>query len=310
MYHRIADDPGNHWGFAVSPANFEEHLRVLRRTRHPLPLTDFIRKLMAGTLPPAAVALTLDDGYVDNLVAGKPRLAAADVPATVFLATGYLDRCEPFWWDELTRLILFGNGPKIFEVVICGASLRLDLGAEPPARADGTTPASSLTKRREAAWTLRHALRFIGEEERRPIVAKLRSNFTAHDWPADLGRAMTSDEVRALAADGLVTIGAHTVTHPVLPKLETAACDREIKESKAVCESLVGVPVASFAYPYAALDAKVCEAVRAAGFAFACSVQRGPVLTTSDAFALPRIHVHNWDGDAFERDLRSASAAG
>jgi len=309
MYHRIADDPGNHWGFAVSPANFEEHLRVLRRTRHPLPLTDFIHKLMVGTLPPDAVALTLDDGYVDNLVAGKPRLAAADVPATVFLATGYLDRCEPFWWDELTKLILFGNGPQNLEFAICGASVRLELGAEPPARADGTTPASSLTKRREAAWTLRHALRFLAEEERRPIMVKLRSNLTAHGCPVDPGRAMTSDEVRVIAADGLVTIGAHTVTHPVLPKLETAACRRELNESKAVCESLVGVPVAGFAYPYGAFDAKICKAVKASGFAFACSVQRGPVLIPSDTFALPRIHVHNWDGDAFEQDLRSASAA-
>ena len=56
---------------------------------------------MAGTLPLDAVALTFDDGYVDNLVFGKPRLEAADLPATVFLATGYIDRFEPFWWDEL-----------------------------------------------------------------------------------------------------------------------------------------------------------------------------------------------------------------
>jgi hypothetical protein len=47
----------------------------------------FLDKLMAGTSSPDAVALTFDDGYVSNIVAGKPRLAAADVPATVFLAT-------------------------------------------------------------------------------------------------------------------------------------------------------------------------------------------------------------------------------
>src|SRR5262245_57297164 len=94
MYHRITDDPVDHWCLAVSPTRFEEQLHVLRRTRYPLPLTDFVRDLMAGTLPSNAVALTFDDGYADNLSAGKPRLVAADVPATVFLTIGYIDSCE------------------------------------------------------------------------------------------------------------------------------------------------------------------------------------------------------------------------
>jgi hypothetical protein len=62
MYHRIADEPVDHWGLAVSPARFKEQLHVLRRTRHPLQLTDFIRALMTGTLRPDAAALTFDDG--------------------------------------------------------------------------------------------------------------------------------------------------------------------------------------------------------------------------------------------------------
>ena len=105
MYHRIADEPFDPWGNAVSPAHFKEHLEILRRTRQPLSLTEFVRGLEAGTLPNDAVALTFDDGYVDNLVGGKPHLAAAGVPATVFLATGYLGRLGEFWWDELARVV-------------------------------------------------------------------------------------------------------------------------------------------------------------------------------------------------------------
>src|ERR1700691_5876406 len=129
MYHRIADAPVDYWGLAVSPARFEVHLSILRRTRHPLPLLEFVDRLVAGTLPPDAVALTFDDGYVDNLAAGLPRLAAADVPATVFLATGFLDRLEPFWWDELARLILLEPGPKRFEVAMHGQPLCFEIGA-------------------------------------------------------------------------------------------------------------------------------------------------------------------------------------
>lgn len=309
MYHHIADKPVDYFCLAVSPARFEEQLDVLRGTRHPLPLTDFVRNLMAGTLPPNAVALTFDDGYVDNLVAAKPRLAATDIPATVFLTTGYIDSPEGFWWDELARLILLENGPQGFELVVRGESMQFDFGTEYPAREDGTTPAASLTRRGAALWTLRQALRPLEDEERRLIMVKLRSIFATRDDHACAcrGRVMTGDEVRALVADGLVTIGAHTVTHPVLAGLGAADCHREITESKLACEALIGAPVAAFAYPYGDFDAKAREEVRTAGFIFACSARRRPASATSDVFALPRIPVSNWDGDAFERALRSVS---
>ena len=85
MYHRIADAPIDPWDLAVSQAYFKEQLDVLNRTRKPLPLAEFVGLLAAGRLPSNAVAITFDDGYVDNLVAGKPLLAAADIPATIFL---------------------------------------------------------------------------------------------------------------------------------------------------------------------------------------------------------------------------------
>lgn len=119
---------------------------------------------------------------------------------------------------------------------------------------------------------------------------------------------MTVNEVRKITSDGLVTIGAHTVTHPVLPCLDAKACNREIIESKLACEDLIGAPVATFAYPYGAFDARARETVKTAGFTIACSIQHGPVMITSDVLALPRIHVRNVQGDAFEQGLRLASA--
>jgi peptidoglycan/xylan/chitin deacetylase (PgdA/CDA1 family) len=303
MYHRIADEPIDNWGLAVSSAHFEEQLQVLRRTRHPFPLTDFVRNLMADTLPPNAVALTFDDGYVDNLVAGKPRLSAAGVPATVFVATGYLDRPGEFWWDELARLILAGNGPQNLELVIRGETMYIDLGTESPVCEDGTMRAASLPRRQAALTPIWQAIRRLEDDERELVMTELRSIFAVRGHHTGRGRAMTREEVRALVIDGLVTIGAHTVTHPVLSTLGATACHREITESKSACEALIGAPVAGFAYPYGDLDANARGAVVAAGFAFACSTRHEPTSATSDIFSLPRIHVHNWGGDAFERAL-------
>ena len=308
MYHRIADEPIDPWDLAVSPVHFEEQLQVLCRIRHPIALTEFARNLMTDTLPTNAVALTFDDGYVDNLISGKPRLAAADVPATVFLATGYIDRPEGFWWDELAKLILLENTPKSLELVVRDESIRCVFGAESAEGDDGAIVAASFNKRRAALQTIWQTLRRLDEEERQLMMLKLRSILAGRDHCASLGRAMTGKEVQALLADGLVTIGAHTVTHPVLSELGEVACHREIIKSKLACEALTGAPVTAFAYPYGDFDAKAREAVKIAGFTFACSTRRGPAMAASDIFSLPRIHVPNLDGDAFAQALRSASA--
>ena len=120
---------------------------------------------------------------------------------------------------------------------------------------------------------------------------------------------MTWDEVRAIASDKLITIGAHTVTHPALSHLKPAACSREINESKVACEALVGAPIAQFAYPYGDFNTDVREAVRASGFSAAFSIRNGPATMKSDILALPRVHVRNMDGHAFERALASACKA-
>ena len=306
MYHRVADEPIDPWALAVSPAHFEEQLSVLRRVRRPFPLVEFVDRLLAGTLPNNAVGLTFDDGYVDNLELAKPRLSAADVPATVFLATGFLDSPEPFWWDEVAALILDGAPHSNLAVAIRAATPSVIADSDLLDDNSGT-----IEKRRAVLYSVWEALRRLADQQRRSAMIELKSRLAPRErnrrWTTN--RAMTRSEVRTLIADGLIAIGAHTVSHPVLAGLEAAACYREIVESKAECEALIGAPVNIFAYPYGDFDAEAREAVKTAGFNFACSTQRGPVTARSDVFALPRIHVPNMDGDAFERALRSASNA-
>jgi peptidoglycan/xylan/chitin deacetylase (PgdA/CDA1 family) len=253
------------------------------------------------------VAVTFDDGYVDNLVFGKPRLAAADVPATVFLTTGYVNSSRQFWWDELSRLLLLGKGPKNFELMVRGQPLQLDIGGDPPARQVDNTPAAN--SRHVALISTWKVLRRLEDGEREIAMRILRSNFLVTDQRRFSGRGMTTQEIHALVTGGLVTIGAHTVTHPALPSLETEDCRREIAESKLACEALIEAPVSTFAYPYGDLDAKVRKEVIGAKFTIACSTRRGPATATSDGFALPRLYAPNAGGDEFERALRLASAA-
>ena len=309
MYHRIANEPIDPWRLAVSPVHFEEQLHVLRRTRYPLSLSDFVQRFSVGTLPQHAVAVTFDDGYFDNLEVGKPLLEAADFPATIFLATGYLDHSEQIWSDELARLILMGTASRPLEMVVQGKSIYLELSSKPRMREHGSIYGSRANKRRRSLMELWDILRHIKESERQLIIAQLRSTIDVRDYGVKEGRALTSDEVIELAKCGLITFGAHTVTHPVLPALSASDCCREIEQGIEDCETILGRKIESFAYPYGKFDDRSRAVVKAFGLKCACATREEPVLPTSDAFCLPRIHVTNINGDAFEHALRLASIA-
>jgi peptidoglycan/xylan/chitin deacetylase (PgdA/CDA1 family) len=306
MYHRIADVPIDYWGLAVSPDRFEEQLRVLRRTRYPIPLQDFVRHLVARTLRPDAVAVTFDDGYVDNMLAGKPLLAAADVPATVFLATGFLDRPGAFWWDELTTLVLLQKELRSFELVVGRDKMRFDFERE---QSDDNRDLSQRSRREAVLMRIWEAMRRLRDEERQQSMIELQSMFSARGDLSAQGRAMSRKEVCELISDGLITIGSHTVTHPVLSELSHEDRNRELADSKAICEAIAEAPVAGFSYPYGNFSADTRDAVKCNGFDFACSSGRASANLGCDLFALPRVGIPNSDGDAFEQLLRSASAS-
>jgi len=119
-------------------------------------------------------------------------------------------------------------------------------------------------------------------------------------------RTLTPQEVIGLADGGLVEIGSHTVTHPVLSALPLIAQRAEMDGSKACLEEILGRPVASFAYPFGGRShytEQTVAAVREAGFERACSNFAGTVRRGTDRWQLPRFLVRDWDGGEFARNL-------
>src|SRR4029077_8826074 len=106
LYHRVADPPSDPQLLCVTPKHFAEHLEVLRKQGYPTCLQELGCSLRDRKKLPRGVAVTFDDGYVDNLINAKRILQRYDVPATVFVTTGYVDQQRDFWWDELEKLLL------------------------------------------------------------------------------------------------------------------------------------------------------------------------------------------------------------
>jgi peptidoglycan/xylan/chitin deacetylase (PgdA/CDA1 family) len=108
--------------------------------------------------------------------------------------------------------------------------------------------------------------------------------------------------VAQLGKSGLVAIGAHTVTHPVLSRQSRPTQRAEIGESKRALEELVGLPVLSFAYPfgtYADVGSFAPTAAREAGFQTACINDPAPVTAAADLLMLPRFVVRDWPDAEF-----------
>jgi peptidoglycan/xylan/chitin deacetylase (PgdA/CDA1 family) len=312
LYHRVAELRLDPWFLSVTPRTFAEHLEVLQRHAHPISLQRLFQGLLEGGLPERAVAVTFDDGYADNLHDAKPLLARYEVPATVFLATGYIGHEREFWWDELDRLLLQpGTLPEVLRLKIAGRTYQWELGEAAYSSEDATR-----RRRRWRAWggrapNSRHHLYFslwellypLAEVERQESLYALRAWADAEPVVRPTHRPLSLQEVVALRQGELIEVGAHTVTHPALATLPIASQQNEILESKVRLEEILGCRVSAFSYPHSSLSAETVVIVRKAGFACACTAFAGRVGQLADPFRLPREHVQDWDGREFTRRL-------
>src|SRR5262245_34382535 len=118
-------------------------------------------------------------------------------------------------------------------------------------------------------------------------------------------RALTHDELLQLADGGLIEIGAHTRSHPMLPKLSAERQRAEIVGSKQELEELLGKKVYGFAYPNGRATVEAKQIVREAGFGYACTSLQDMVRPTSDLHELTRFWQKDIDGEKFLQGLRS-----
>lgn len=305
MYHRVAEIDIDPWELCVTPKHFAQQMAYLKRHRTPLPMTEFVERHANGTLPDDAVAVTFDDGYLDNLIHAKPALVAEDVPATLFVVTGSETRGRPFWWDELADLILTHPGPLDDEIEIAGTAIPLRWEADSaPDKGRPWRGWEPPRNPRQASFTeVRDWLRLLSPSDRDDRLAWLHERL----GPTNLNgnAAMTEAQLREFGEGSLIEFGGHTVSHPALPSLTPKRRREEIEGCREELTRLLGTPPAGFAYPYGEFDDGVRREVARSGFSWACTTRAGAVTPSSELFALPRRHVCDWNGHRFARWLRT-----
>ncbi|MCP9901170.1 polysaccharide deacetylase family protein [Cyanobium sp. Cruz CV13-4-11] len=293
LYHRVAPTLSDPQLLAVSPLCFAEQMAYIRRNAVPMALTDMVRAANEGTLPRRAVAVTFDDGYADNYHYAKPVLESAGVPATVFAVSSAVSAQTEFWWDAIERALLGQNGSLTLRLDLAGESRTWALSGDPGAFQDWTVlDPFDPTPRHTAYREIMPLVKPLTPSERSTVLTSIQNQTGVDTGPTDDRRPMTERELRSLVENGLIDVGAHTVSHPQLSGLTMEEQSVQVSASRRDLETLLGRQVTTFAYPYGTkvdYTAKSVDLVRHAGFTLACSNFPGQVLNRRvDAFEVPR----------------------
>jgi peptidoglycan/xylan/chitin deacetylase (PgdA/CDA1 family) len=271
IFHRVlpARDPL----FPDEPdlARFDAVMGWVKAWFRVLPLDEAVARLQAGTLPSRSAAITFDDGYADNFENAVPILRKHGLPATFFVATGFLDGGR-MWNDTVIEAIRACQHEALDLQALGIGFFRLD----------------SIEARRQAIETILPKIKYLPVRERIDRAERI-AELASADLPS--GLMMSSEQVRQMRQSGM-QIGAHTVRHPILASIGIAEARDEIAESKRFLESLLGTRVGLFAYPNGkpGMDflAEHVGLVKELGFDAAFSTAYGCATVRNDPFQLPR----------------------
>lgn len=288
IYHRVLPALDPMLPGEPDAITFARQMDLLADNFVVLPLREGVARLRQGSLPARAVCITFDDGYANNFTVALPILREHGLPATVFVAPAYL------------------NGGCMFNDAIFEACRTAPGDLDLSEIGLGRLQLTSVTARIRAAQFIVDQWKYMPLRERQQRTDQLaaRSGVIPHT-----GLMMTEEQVAELPRSG-VEIGAHTMTHPILTRLQADEARDEIVRSRRRLEEITGRPVLSFAYPngrprrdYAA---EHVSAVREAGFELAVSTSWGAATAQSDPFQIPRIAP--WDASPLRYAARMVNA--
>lgn len=270
------------WSLHLPVETFRNICTMLAEDYHVISLAEFTAARAQGRrLPDNAVVITFDDGYASTYDLAFPILREYALPATVFVTTGFLDGDDLLWFQ---RVDLAFSRTRLENAVwqINRRALHLQF--------------STREQRRLSYATLIPELKLLpdtllmSEIDRLEEMLGMEAPKFVETLPRPM-RPMTWDMAREMSSGGLVDIGGHTHTHPILARCDTIAMRAEITTCRERIDAETGVLPEAFAYPNGGPQDFTRETmllVREAGFKTACTMVSGRIDNHSSPFQLPR----------------------
>lgn len=277
-YHRVGDGSGSIHDrdlWSASTEAFDSQLAFLKTHCDVIGL-DEIESAVArrGT---RHVAITFDDGYRDNYELAYPLLRQHRLPAAFFIATGFIDNPRLPWWDEIAMLVR--------TTTVARLDLRDWIRDPLPLRPD---------ERGGIIRTLLRTYKSLPGEDAAKLLDRLREQAHCGTSGARVAKHwMDWSMIREMAANGM-TIGGHTVDHPVLSRRSLLQQRAEIFGCADRLRAELGQAMDYFAYPVGSPDAfddRTRQCLKDAGVRLAFSYYGGIATCQSVRYDMPRVAV-------------------
>lgn len=231
-YHGVVAVPTSDAWLHLPLHQFERQIEHLSRNYVILPLDEGLRRLRDGDLHAPTACVTFDDGYANNFTTALPVLRRYGVPATVYLVTGLVGTDRRLWTTRLEYALL---DTDVTEVRLGDRGVDGALG-------------TSVAERRQSVRRIKEHLKRLDDDRRLELLKEIIDLVGESDRALDQHRMLSRKELAAFDADGTVSFGAHTHTHPILSRLSDSRLREEVTRSVHEVRQLRNVSN-SFAYP-------------------------------------------------------------
>ncbi|MFD8477796.1 polysaccharide deacetylase family protein [Kitasatospora sp. NPDC059673] len=252
------------------PTAFRAQMERLARTAHPVAPEQVAHAAEhRRPLPPRSVLVTFDDGDPTVLTHALPVLARLRIPAAAYVITDLIDSDRPYWWTEAAHLIRRGGHTHTLHGLDSAAAV--------------------------------HHLKTVPDVERLHVLAELRATASRQAPPQ---RQLSSAELRTLAEGGL-TVGNHTASHPCLDRCEDSDLDAQLVRAHDRLTTCLGHPPTTFAYPNGNHDPRAETVLRTLGYRTAFLFDhRHAALAPAERLRISRLRVNSHTGpDRFDTIL-------
>jgi len=235
MLHRTY--PDNTPGEIQTPAHLRRCLNYLKiKGYHFTSVAEILHSITSNTpLPRKSVAFTIDDGFHDQASLAAPVFIEFGCPVTIFLVTDFIDGKSWPWFSKVQHLV---DQARV-------THLELEINQQKKRYSLVSSSDKNIARRK-----ITNLIKSTEWEYLDPILNKLSESLKVEipDLPPEQFQPITWNRIKELENAG-ISFGPHTLTHPILSKVDTETAEKEILGSWQRLKSTLKNPVPVFCYP-------------------------------------------------------------